>query len=126
MRCSAFVCGWIRYGVNHISRPPLRTTVSRDISSNIAMASSKVDVARVREDMLGQAGSVHLNSAGDSPMPRIVLDRVMEHLRTEAIVGGYEAAARCQAELERVYDSAALLINARADEIALQVWRCLP
>ena len=80
------------------------------------------DVDYVRNDMVEAAKSVvHFNSAGDSPMPLPVLERVTKHVECEAALGGYEAAARCEAELELVYESAAQLINASADEIALQV-----
>lgn len=84
---------------------------------------AKVDVERVRKDMLdlATASVVHLNNAGDSPMPRPVLERVTSHMQAEAMLGGYEAAARCDEELEAVYESAAQLINAEKDEIAMQV-----
>jgi selenocysteine lyase/cysteine desulfurase len=52
-------------------------------------------------------------------MPRSVLDAMVEHLRLEAAIGGYEAADRVAPEIERVYDSIARLINARRDEIAV-------
>lgn len=81
-----------------------------------------VDVDRIRKDILEPAKAVtHLNSAGDSPMPRPVLERVTKHAEMEATFGGYEAAARCEKELEAVYTSAAQLINAHKDMIALQV-----
>lgn len=110
-------------GETRFSRSYRRIKWGRRGHSTISMGAEKVDVDRVRQDMLDSGGIVHLNSAGDSPMPKMVLDRITEHLRTEALVGGYEAAARCQGELQAVYDSAALLINAHPDEIALQV-RC--
>lgn len=93
---------------------------SMELSAQTSV-SSAVDVERVRKDMLDAHATVQLNSAGDSPMPRTVLDRVTRHLEMEATVGGYEAAARCREELEEVYESAARLINANPDEIALQV-----
>lgn len=92
--------------------------------SGVRMGSSKpwFDVDRVRNDMVEEAKSVvHFNSAGDSPMPLPVLERVTKHMKCEAALGGYEAAAQCEDELESVYESAAQLINANADEIALQV-----
>ena len=89
---------------------------------------STVDVDRVRRDMLWDAEPTpvaHFNSAGDSPMPLQVLERVQAHMQMEATLGGYEAAANVQEELEAVYSSAAQLINAKPNEIALQVssWR---
>lgn len=83
---------------------------------------SEVDVERAREDILrGKTPATHFNSAGDSPMPRPVLERVTKYMEMEATLGGYEAAALCDEELESVYESAARLINAEPDEIALQV-----
>lgn len=105
-----------------------RATLIKRVSaalSGVRMGSSKpswIDVDRVRNDMVEDAMSVvHFNSAGDSPMPLPVLERVTKHMKCEAALGGYEAAAQCQDELESVYESAAQLINANADEIALQV-----
>lgn len=84
-------------------------------------ALSTVDVDKCRKDMVDADGTVVFNSAGDSPMPRAVLERVTRHLEMEATLGGYEAAARCSDELEEVYNNAARLINANPEEIALQV-----
>lgn len=85
---------------------------------------STVDVERIRRDMVWDAVPTpvaHFNSAGDSPMPLKVLERVQTHMQMEATLGGYEAAANVQEELEAVYSSAAQLINAKPEEIALQV-----
>ena len=95
----------------------------RSISALVTgSSSSEVDVERARKDILGGATlAVHFNSAGDSPMPRPVLERVTRHMEMEASLGGYEAEAMCDKELESVYESAARLINAESNEIALQV-----
>lgn len=115
----------VRSGQTHLPRFYARATLSnKGALSSLSMASPRmVDVERVRKDMLDveTASVVHLNSAGDSPMPRPVLERVVSHLQAEATLGGYEAAARCDEELEAVYESAAQLINAEKDEIAMQV-----
>eukprot|EP00752_Nemacystus_decipiens_P010194 g9084.t1 len=84
---------------------------------------STVDVERIRREMVWDASPTpvaHFNSAGDSPMPLKVLERVQAHMQMEATLGGYEAAANAQDELEAVYSSAAQLINAKPEEIALQ------
>lgn len=125
MRWAAFAFSpLVRVGETHLSRFFPRATASKVSSLAMALTKPAVDVDRVRKDILGSASTssaTHFNSAGDSPMPRPVLERVMEHLECEATVGGYEAAARCSEELEAVYESAAQLINADVDEIALQV-----
>jgi selenocysteine lyase/cysteine desulfurase len=62
---------------------------------------------------------LHFNNAGSSLMPGSVLDAQIEHLRLEAQIGGYEAAAVASDNVERVYDAAAALIGASRDEIAV-------
>lgn len=126
MRWAAFVLTPIvRTAETHLPRFYARATLSsKGAMPPLPMESpAKVDVERVRQDMVDLATSsvVHLNNAGDSPMPRPVLERVISHMQAEATLGGYEAAARCDEELEAVYESAAQLINADKDEIAMQV-----
>jgi cysteine desulfurase / selenocysteine lyase len=77
------------------------------------------DIARLREDTPATRQLIHFNNAGCSLTPAPVLDTVIEHLRLEAEIGGYEAAARAAGALERVYESAAKLFGCGADEIAL-------
>jgi selenocysteine lyase/cysteine desulfurase/glycine/D-amino acid oxidase-like deaminating enzyme len=48
-----------------------------------------------------------------------VLETVVEHLRLEARIGGYEAAALAHPRLERCYDLAARLLGGEAADIAL-------
>ena len=52
-------------------------------------------------------------------MPEPVLDAQLRHLRLEAEIGGYEAAATADDRVEAVYDSIARLLNADRAEIAL-------
>jgi selenocysteine lyase/cysteine desulfurase len=78
-----------------------------------------IDVARVRADTPGCASVVHLNNAGASLPPAVVVDTVIEHLELEARVGGYAAADAAAARREAVYDSVAALLGAQRDEIAL-------
>src|SRR5499427_3542438 len=52
-------------------------------------------------------------------MPRPVLDAMVDHLRLEAAIGGYEAADRTEAAVEHTYDAIAALLNCRRDEIAV-------
>lgn len=80
---------------------------------------ASVDVARVRADTPAVRSLVHLNHAGASLCPTPVLDTVIEHLRLEAAVGGYEAADVMADRLDAVPAHVGRLIGAEADEIAV-------
>jgi cysteine desulfurase / selenocysteine lyase len=78
------------------------------------------DIEQLRADTAGCEQTIFFNNAGASLQPRPVVARVIEHLRLEEQIGGYEAADRVTAELEAVYGSVARLLHCSADEIALQ------
>lgn len=120
MRWAAFAFSpFVRLGDTYLPRSLAHAGRALTMGSSLR---SEVDVERARKDILGGATpATHFNAAGDSPMPRPVLERVTRHMEAEASLGGYEAAALCDEELESVYESAARLINAEPDEIALQV-----
>ena len=61
---------------------------------------------------------VHLNHCGSSLPPQVVLDTQIDHLRREAMMGGYEAAREMADTEAAVYDSIASMIGAQAHEIA--------
>jgi cysteine desulfurase/selenocysteine lyase len=82
-------------------------------------ADASLDVDALRADTPGCASVVHLNNAGAALMPTPVIDAVIDHVRLEANVGGYEAAALAQGALDHTYDAVAELIGARPGEIAL-------
>ncbi len=74
---------------------------------------------RVRADTPGTAHVAHCNNAGAALPPAVVTDTVIAHLRREATIGGYEAAAEAAARTEAVYGSIARLLGANPGEIAL-------
>lgn len=78
-----------------------------------------LDVDRLRSDTPGCAAVTHLNNAGSALPPAIVTDTVVEHLRREEAIGGYEAHAEAADRIEAVRDSAATLVGGRPDQIAL-------
>jgi selenocysteine lyase/cysteine desulfurase len=78
-----------------------------------------IDIERARRDTPAAAEILHFNNAGAALPPAPVVETQIAHLRREAAVGGYEAAAEAKARLDGVYDSLARLIGARRDEIAL-------
>jgi cysteine desulfurase / selenocysteine lyase len=73
----------------------------------------------IRDDLVSEAGFIHMDNAGASLMPRCVLDTQIEHLQLEAAVGGYEAERLEQDRIEAVYDSVARLINCGREEVAI-------
>jgi cysteine desulfurase / selenocysteine lyase len=78
------------------------------------------DIEQLRADTAGCEQTIFFNNAGASLQPRPVVARVIEHLRLEEQIGGYEAADRVTSELEALYGSVAHLLHCAADEIALQ------
>lgn len=77
-----------------------------------------LDLARLRAETPGCTHVLHLNAAGAALPSQRTLDATVGHLRREAEIGGYEAAAEAEAELEGFYPAAARLIGAAPDEIA--------
>ena len=69
------------------------------------------DVERARRDTPGTANVAHLNNAGAALPPTQVTDAVVAHLRREAEIGGYEAAAEAHEQVEHTYDAIARLIG---------------
>jgi len=76
------------------------------------------DVASSRSDTPGCENVIHFNNAGAALMPQPVLEAVVNHLRLEATIGGYEAKERQLEKVDHIYDAAARLINCAPDEIA--------
>ena len=79
---------------------------------------SGIDVAQARRDTPGCSHVAHLNNAGAALPPAQVTDAVIEHLRREADMGGYEAAEAAAGRVEHTYDAIASMIGADRDEIA--------
>jgi cysteine desulfurase/selenocysteine lyase len=80
---------------------------------------SGLDVAQLRADTLGCTEVVHLNNAGSALPPSIVVDTMIEHLRLEEMIGGYEAHARAAERIDAVRNSIGLLLDTSGSNIAL-------
>ena len=80
---------------------------------------SEADVARLRADTPGSRTRHHFNNAGSALPPQVVVDTMVDHLRREAAVGGYEAHDEAQPRLGATYTSLGRLVGAPARQIAL-------
>ena len=78
-----------------------------------------MDVDALRAQTPGCADRVHLNNAGAALMTRPTLDAMTSHLRLEAEIGGYEAAAAAQDQVDATYVAIAELLGGHRDEVAL-------
>ena len=77
------------------------------------------ETARIRAVTPGCTDDVvHLDHGGSSLPPQVVLDAQIEHLRREAMRGGYEAAREVAADEAAVYTSIATMLGAQVHEIA--------
>ena len=74
---------------------------------------------QLRRDTDGIKRVIHFNNAGSSLPPNVVRDAMIDYLREEAELGGYETHAKHFNELESTYGLIAQLINAKPDEIAI-------
>jgi cysteine desulfurase / selenocysteine lyase len=80
---------------------------------------ARIDLDDVRQHTPGCQEVTHFNNAGSSLPPDLVVDRVVEHLRRESRIGGYEAKAQVVDELAGVRGALASLLNAPVAAIAL-------
>jgi cysteine desulfurase / selenocysteine lyase len=77
-----------------------------------------IDFERTRDDTPGCHGQIFLDSAGSSLPPESVLREIVGHLRREAEVGGYRAAAERADDLAAGFDAFADLLGCRPEEVA--------
>lgn len=80
---------------------------------------SRFDLEAARVETPGCGSVAHLNNAGAALPTTRTLNAVAAHLELEATMGGYEAADRAADAVAAVRSSAARLIGANLDEIAL-------
>ncbi|MET4700598.1 cysteine desulfurase/selenocysteine lyase [Constrictibacter sp. MBR-5] len=78
-----------------------------------------IDLERARAETPGTAHVTHFNNAGAALPPQAVLDAAIGHLRLEAEIGGYEAAARAADAIDGCYHAVARLLNCAPDEVAV-------
>jgi cysteine desulfurase / selenocysteine lyase len=77
-----------------------------------------IDVEQARRETPGCEFVAYFDNAGASLPPKVVLDTVLDHLRAESTMGGYQAEQSASERLEAVYDSIAALIGCNRTEVA--------
>src|SRR5688572_13371407 len=80
---------------------------------------NEAEIQAFRAATKGTAERIHLNNAGASLPPDIVVNTMVDFLQEEALNGGYETEAKYRAQLDHTHTLIAQLINAHPDEIAL-------
>ncbi|MFG1964096.1 aminotransferase class V-fold PLP-dependent enzyme [Nonomuraea sp. NPDC049028] len=79
---------------------------------------SLLDVESLRADTPGCERVVHFNNAGCGLLAAPVLATMLDHLRLEAQIGGYEASAARAVQVREFYSELAALINCAPRNIA--------
>ncbi|GGH66732.1 selenocysteine lyase/cysteine desulfurase [Filimonas zeae] len=77
------------------------------------------DIEALRNETPGTAHVIHFNNAGCSLAPTPVVNTITAYLQQEALLGGYEAEAQYEQQLNNTYNVIARLINAQPEEITL-------
>jgi selenocysteine lyase/cysteine desulfurase len=78
-----------------------------------------VNTGKIRQETRGLSdGKLFFNNAGSSLMPNIVVDSMLDYLKQEEQLGGYEVANRNAELLENFYTETSKLINCKSSNIA--------
>jgi selenocysteine lyase/cysteine desulfurase len=80
---------------------------------------SEAEIQAFRAETTGTSERIHLNNAGASLPPDIVVKTIVDYLQEEALCGGYEIEAKYRTRLDHTHNLIAQLIHAHPDEIAL-------
>ena len=77
-----------------------------------------IDIASIRADTPACNALVHFNNAGAALSPACVTEAVIEHLRLEQRIGGYEAASAAEDAIANFYRAFARMLHCNSTEIA--------
>lgn len=78
-----------------------------------------MNTGKIRQETRGLSdGKLFFNNAGSSLMPNIVVDSMLDYLKQEEQLGGYEVANRNAELLENFYTETSKLINCKSSNIA--------
>lgn len=79
---------------------------------------SEAEITRYRNETTGTRNKIHLNNAGAGLMPDIVTHAMIDYLKLESEIGGYEAAAFRKKTIDDFYKQTALLLNCKPSNVA--------
>lgn len=79
---------------------------------------SEEEIKKIRSETIGCKNVNHLNNAGAGLMPDAVTRSILEHIKLESEIGGYEAAALKADVIKEFYTQAGRLINCNSSNIA--------
>lgn len=80
---------------------------------------SREQIARVRKETPGLEGHLHLDNAGASLMPQLVVDRMKSAFEKDVLLGGYVAQEQQSDELDAIYNSLATLFGGFSSDYAV-------
>ncbi len=80
---------------------------------------TQIDLKRARAETPGCSSVLHFDNAGAALMPEPVVRAMIDHIHREVREGGYRAAEGAEEAVAHVYEAAARLIGASAEEIAV-------
>lgn len=78
-----------------------------------------INIDPIRADTPGTSNVLHFNNAGAALPPHPVVDAQVNHLKREAAIGGYEAAAEAEPQLHGTYDAIAGMLGCEPEEVAV-------
>ena len=77
-----------------------------------------LDIEKIRSETPGCRTRIHFNNAGSSLNPRVVTNAVVDYLRREQEIGGYEAAEEATDCVNNFYTNFSDLLNCSESEIS--------
>jgi selenocysteine lyase/cysteine desulfurase len=76
------------------------------------------EISTFRNETDGCKNVIHLNNAGAGLMPNMVTQAQLDHIKLESQIGGYEASALREKEVQNFYIQCAKLFNCKPTNIA--------
>ncbi|GAB3966970.1 aminotransferase class V-fold PLP-dependent enzyme [Spirosoma terrae] len=83
-----------------------------------SQTTSHLNITQLRADTPGCQDSLFMNSAGASLMPQPVVQAMQDYLQLETQLGGYEVERMQQAQIAKLYEETARLLNTKPGNIA--------